>query len=97
VEGGATLAGALVRADLVDELELHIAPVLLGDGLLGLADLGITTLTEAIRWQPDPVEPLATAPPESSPPESAPANPDTILRLIPHSSHPNRTSHPKGS
>ena len=113
MEGGATLAGALVRADLVDELELHIAPLLLGDGLPGLADLGITTLTEAIRWQPDPVEPLSRMPqtgtavppgagsadpgPPGARPESAPANPDTILRLIPHPSPTNHPSHPKGS
>lgn len=73
VEGGAQLAGALVRADLVDELELHIAPLLLGDGLTGLADLGITTLADGIRWVSDPVEPLS---------DSAP-NPDTLLRLSP--------------
>jgi diaminohydroxyphosphoribosylaminopyrimidine deaminase/5-amino-6-(5-phosphoribosylamino)uracil reductase len=74
VEGGAQLAGALVRADLVDELELHIAPLLLGDGLPGLADLGITTLADGIRWWPDPVEPQS----------DSTSNPDTILRLIPH-------------
>ena len=73
VEGGAQLAGALVRADLVDELELHIAPLLLGDGLTGLADLGITTLADGIRWVSDPVEPLS---------DSAP-NPDTVFRLTP--------------
>ncbi|GAA4511828.1 bifunctional diaminohydroxyphosphoribosylaminopyrimidine deaminase/5-amino-6-(5-phosphoribosylamino)uracil reductase RibD [Brevibacterium yomogidense] len=53
VEGGAHVAGALIRSDLVDELEVHIAPVLLGDGLPGLADLGVTTLSEAVRWLPD--------------------------------------------
>ncbi len=33
VAGGGTLLAQLIAAGLVDELELHIAPVLLGDGL----------------------------------------------------------------
>lgn len=89
VEGGAQLAGALVRADLVDELELHIAPVLLGDGLPGLAGLGITTLAEGLHWQPDAVEALPAMSAQSSDHSDHPGNPgnpgnpDTILRLIP--------------
>lgn len=45
VETGATLAGALLKAGLVDELLLYVAPVLLGDtarplfGGLGIADM----------------------------------------------------------
>ena len=72
VEGGAHLAGAFLRAGIVDELELHIAPVLLGDGLPGLADLGVTTLAEAVRWVPD----------DASDPTDQ-GSPDTILRLLP--------------
>jgi diaminohydroxyphosphoribosylaminopyrimidine deaminase/5-amino-6-(5-phosphoribosylamino)uracil reductase len=45
VEGGAQTAAAFLAADLVDELHLYTAPILIGDGLralgpLGLADLG---------------------------------------------------------
>jgi len=39
VEAGATLAGALLSADLVDEIVLYTAPVLLGDAARGLFHL----------------------------------------------------------
>jgi len=38
VETGATLAGALLRAGLVDELLLYVAPVLLGERARPLFD-----------------------------------------------------------
>lgn len=40
VEAGRTLNGALLRAGLVDELLLYLAPQLLGDAARGMADLG---------------------------------------------------------
>jgi len=40
VEAGRTLNGALLRAGLVDELLLYLAPQLLGDAACGMADLG---------------------------------------------------------
>ncbi|HLO93127.1 MAG TPA: RibD family protein, partial [Burkholderiaceae bacterium] len=40
VEAGATLNGALLRAGLVDELLLYLAPALLGEGR-GMAALGL--------------------------------------------------------
>lgn len=52
VEAGATLNGALWRADLVDELLLYLAPKLLGSGA-GLVNLGpLTDVAQAIelRW-----------------------------------------------
>ncbi|MCX7897344.1 MAG: bifunctional diaminohydroxyphosphoribosylaminopyrimidine deaminase/5-amino-6-(5-phosphoribosylamino)uracil reductase RibD [Rhodocyclaceae bacterium] len=50
VEAGATLAGALLRARLVDELLLYQAPLLLGDHARGMADIGILeSLSEALR------------------------------------------------
>lgn len=76
VEGGAHLAGAFLRAGVVDELELHIAPLLLGDGLPGLADLGVTTLASAVRWVPDDASAGISH-------GSTRENPDTILRLRP--------------
>ncbi|MGH8033131.1 MAG: bifunctional diaminohydroxyphosphoribosylaminopyrimidine deaminase/5-amino-6-(5-phosphoribosylamino)uracil reductase RibD [Luteimonas sp.] len=50
VEAGATLAGALLTANLVDELLLYLAPVLLGDrarALLG--GLGIDAMAQRLR------------------------------------------------
>ncbi len=48
VEAGATLAGALLQAGLVDELILYIAPKLLGDNSRGLCHLpGLERLADA--------------------------------------------------
>lgn len=50
VEGGATIAGAFLRAGLVDELRCHVAPLLLGEkGLPLVIGDGIATLSEAHR------------------------------------------------
>ncbi len=52
-EAGATLAGALLQARLVDELLLYLAPTLLGPGR-GLAAFGpLATLADgvALEWQ----------------------------------------------
>jgi diaminohydroxyphosphoribosylaminopyrimidine deaminase/5-amino-6-(5-phosphoribosylamino)uracil reductase len=48
-EGGAALATSLLRDGLVDRLELHYGPVIVGSGP-SLEDLGIATLTAAQRW-----------------------------------------------
>ncbi len=39
LECGATLAGAMLRAGLIDEMLIYLAPLLLGDGALGLFHL----------------------------------------------------------
>jgi diaminohydroxyphosphoribosylaminopyrimidine deaminase/5-amino-6-(5-phosphoribosylamino)uracil reductase len=49
-EGGATLATSLLAAELVDRLELHYGPIVLGEGGLGLGDVGVKTLSDARRW-----------------------------------------------
>lgn len=50
VEAGATLAGAFLRAGLVDELLLYVAPVLLGEHARPLFDgLRIERMTERLR------------------------------------------------
>lgn len=49
LEGGPTLAAAFVRAGLVDEIVTYVAPMLLGAGRSAVADLGITTIAEALR------------------------------------------------
>lgn len=52
VEGGAGAAAAFLRADLVDRLLLYRAPILIGDGLAGIGDIGLTQLDAAHgRWR----------------------------------------------
>ncbi|GAB4115838.1 MAG: bifunctional diaminohydroxyphosphoribosylaminopyrimidine deaminase/5-amino-6-(5-phosphoribosylamino)uracil reductase RibD [Sideroxydans sp.] len=54
VEAGRTLNGALLRAGLVDEVVLYLAPQLLGDAARGMADLGVLTHLEQrveLVWQ----------------------------------------------
>lgn len=58
VEGGPALAGALLRASLVDEVHAYVAPVLLGAGPAVVPDLGIGTLADAVRLDTVSVEVL---------------------------------------
>ncbi|GAA4425260.1 bifunctional diaminohydroxyphosphoribosylaminopyrimidine deaminase/5-amino-6-(5-phosphoribosylamino)uracil reductase RibD [Georgenia halophila] len=51
LEGGPTLLGAALRAGLVDELHAYVAPVLVGGGTAAVRDLGVTTITDALRWR----------------------------------------------
>ena len=51
VEGGAETAAALLAADLIDELHLYTAPILIGDGKRALGAIGLASLPEAHdRW-----------------------------------------------
>jgi diaminohydroxyphosphoribosylaminopyrimidine deaminase/5-amino-6-(5-phosphoribosylamino)uracil reductase len=49
VEGGPTLAAAFMTAGLVDRVIGYVAPALLGDGPAAVADLGVGTITDAVR------------------------------------------------
>ena len=50
VEGGAELAGSLLRAGLVDEICWFSAPLLIGgDGLAMIGPLGATRMDQALR------------------------------------------------
>ena len=52
IEGGAETAAAFLRADLVDRLLLYRAPILIGSGLAGIGDIGLTDLADAHgRWR----------------------------------------------
>ncbi len=52
VEGGAGAAAAFLGADLVDQLVLYRAPILIGGGKAALVDIGLTDLSAAHgRWQ----------------------------------------------
>lgn len=54
VEGGAQVAAAFLKADLVDRLLLYRAPVLIGRGMASLGDIGLGTLADAHgRWRLD--------------------------------------------
>ncbi len=59
VEGGASLAASLIREDLVDELQVFSAPLLLGgDGLAAVGPLGVDHPDSAPRFAVDSVTPL---------------------------------------
>lgn len=52
VEGGAGAAAAFLRADLVDRLLLYRAPIVIGDGLSAVGDIGLGDLADAHgRWR----------------------------------------------
>lgn len=51
-EGGPTVAGALIRAGLVDLLVLHLAPIVLGDGALpAVVGVRVDAVGSAPRWR----------------------------------------------
>lgn len=49
VEGGSAVLTAFVRARVVDELQVYIAPALLGSGTVAIDRLGIESMSEALR------------------------------------------------
>jgi diaminohydroxyphosphoribosylaminopyrimidine deaminase/5-amino-6-(5-phosphoribosylamino)uracil reductase len=52
VEGGAATAAAFLKADLVDRLLIYRAPIVIGGGLPGIGDIGLTALGKAHgRWR----------------------------------------------
>ncbi len=53
VEGGGTVAGAVLRAGLADELFAYTAPALLGAGTAAFAGLGIPSMAQIQRWRWD--------------------------------------------
>jgi len=51
LEGGPTLAGAFLEAQLVDEVVGYLAPKLLGSGISALRDAGITSMADAVTLE----------------------------------------------
>jgi len=51
VEGGGLLSTSMLRSDLVDRLDIHHGPVLLGRGGPEIGELGVTTMNDARRWR----------------------------------------------
>lgn len=55
LEGGPTLAGAFLRAGLVDRILAYVAPILLGGPITAVGDVGVPSIGRARRWQFDGV------------------------------------------
>ncbi|WP_243729084.1 bifunctional diaminohydroxyphosphoribosylaminopyrimidine deaminase/5-amino-6-(5-phosphoribosylamino)uracil reductase RibD [Nesterenkonia sphaerica] len=53
VEGGQSVLSAFFAADLVDEIFLYTAPLILGSGRTSLGEIGVRTLSEARRYALD--------------------------------------------
>ncbi|MDY7098266.1 MAG: bifunctional diaminohydroxyphosphoribosylaminopyrimidine deaminase/5-amino-6-(5-phosphoribosylamino)uracil reductase RibD, partial [Pseudomonadota bacterium] len=61
VEGGAGTAASFLAADLINELHIYRAPIIIGKGLPGIADIGLGDLSEAHgRWQAAETRQLGT-------------------------------------
>jgi diaminohydroxyphosphoribosylaminopyrimidine deaminase/5-amino-6-(5-phosphoribosylamino)uracil reductase len=70
LEGGPTLAGAFLRAGAINRILAYVAPMLLGGPITAVDDVGVPTMSRALRWQFDGVDR---------------AGPDLVLSLVPHS------------
>lgn len=58
LEGGPKLAGAFLRAGLVDRILAYIAPILLGGPITAVDDVGVPSIARALRWRYDGFEPI---------------------------------------
>ena len=70
LEGGPTLAGAFLRAGVINRILAYFAPILLGGPVTAVDDVGVPTVARALRWQFDGVDR---------------AGPDLVLSLVPYS------------
>ena len=55
IEGGPTLAGAFLAAELVDRIVAYVAPVVLGAGRAAVEDAGVGTIGGARRFSVEDV------------------------------------------
>ncbi len=56
LEGGPTLAGAFLRAGVVNRILAYVAPILLGGPVTAVDDVGVTSIAQALRWQFDGID-----------------------------------------
>lgn len=75
LEGGPTLAGAFLRAGVVDRILAYFAPMLLGGPVTAVDDVGVPSIARALRWQFDGVNSIG---------------PDVLLSLVPGAGSPER-------
>lgn len=68
VEGGPTLAGAFLRAGVVNRILAYVAPILLGGPITAVDDVGVLSIVHAQRWRFDGIEAIG---------------PDVLLSLVP--------------
>ncbi|AMO61732.1 diaminohydroxyphosphoribosylaminopyrimidine deaminase [Mycolicibacterium phlei] len=69
LEGGPTLAGAFLRAGVIDRILAYVAPILLGGPITAVDDVGVLSIAHAQRWRFDGIEPIG---------------PDVRLSLVPN-------------
>ena len=60
LEGGPTLAGAFLRAGVVDRILAYVAPMLLGGPVTAVDDVGVASIAGALRWRYDGVEQIGS-------------------------------------
>jgi diaminohydroxyphosphoribosylaminopyrimidine deaminase/5-amino-6-(5-phosphoribosylamino)uracil reductase len=70
LEGGPTLASAFLREAAIDRILTYVAPILLGGPVTAVDDVGVTTITRALRWRFDGADRIG---------------PDLLLSLVPQS------------
>jgi diaminohydroxyphosphoribosylaminopyrimidine deaminase/5-amino-6-(5-phosphoribosylamino)uracil reductase len=68
LEGGPTLAGAFLRAGVVNRILAYVAPTLLGGPVTAVDDVGVSTIARALRWHFDGIDRVG---------------PDLVLSLVP--------------
>ncbi|MGV0852532.1 bifunctional diaminohydroxyphosphoribosylaminopyrimidine deaminase/5-amino-6-(5-phosphoribosylamino)uracil reductase RibD [Mycolicibacterium phlei] len=69
LEGGPTLAGAFLRAGVINRILAYVAPILLGGPITAVDDVGVLSIAHAQRWRFDGIEPIG---------------PDVRLSLVPN-------------
>lgn len=70
LEGGPTLAGAFLRAGAINRILAYVAPILVGGPITAVDDVGVSSISKALRWHFDGVDR---------------AGPDLVISLVPHS------------
>jgi diaminohydroxyphosphoribosylaminopyrimidine deaminase / 5-amino-6-(5-phosphoribosylamino)uracil reductase len=68
LEGGPTLAGAFLRAGVINRILAYVAPILLGGPIAAVDDVGVLSIAHAQRWRYDGIQPIG---------------PDLMLSLVP--------------